>query len=97
MNGEWTWTADDAAWAPVAVSFHRVPYAFQLIGALRRQLAADELRRIPQRRVVGIDNNLRNDGCHLARRSRATQRVVDGLLYHVPDPSGSRGDEHAQR
>src|SRR5438105_15932960 len=97
MNGEWAWTADDAPWAAVAIGSYGVPFAFQFIGAFRRQLPADELRRITQRRVVRIDDDLRDDGCDLAWRSRATQRVVDGLLYHIPNPSGSCGHEHAQR
>src|SRR3954471_5988412 len=50
-----------------------------------------------QRLIGRIDDDLSHDGRNAPWALGATQRVVDGLLHHVADPSRSRRHQYAER
>src|SRR3954453_7242896 len=69
-NGERRWTAYDSPESAISVGLHDVAFRFELLRTFRGQLAADELRRPPERRVHRVDLHLRNDGRDGARAVR---------------------------
>src|SRR5690349_23643617 len=81
----------------MSVCLHHVSLTLELIGALRWQLATDELRGIAQRGIVRVDDDLGDDSRDVARHAGTSERVVDRLLYHVPNPPRGRGNEDAKR
>jgi hypothetical protein len=97
VDRNWTGAADHSPQPAMSVAPDRVPLPLQLGGALRFQLATDELRGSSQRRVVLVHLHLGYDGGHAPRRSHPAQGVLQRLLHHVSDPAGSGGHQHAQR
>ena len=50
-----------------------------------------------ERRIVAIDQRLGDDGDDFALHSGRGERVLEGLLEHVPDPARRLGDQDSQR
>src|SRR5205085_7660790 len=89
--------ANDAPQLAMPVGLHDVSVSLQLLGPLTRQTATNELRGISQRGICRIDLDLRDDRRDASWAAGADQRVLQRLLNHIADPTGSRRHQNAQR
>src|SRR5437870_2226559 len=97
MDGHWRRTSYHTPQAPISIRLHLMTFAPELFGTLWCQCLTDELRPPCQRRIILPHLNLGDDGRDFTRMPRSSQCILERLLNHVPDPSGSRGDQHAER